>query len=41
MLEFAGIGVPPQIMPIQFLFDPGAPYFEHLCLNVRFLGFGL
>ena len=41
LLWLAGIGTPPNAVPVQFLIDPFAPYFEHLCVNVRCAGFGI
>lgn len=40
LLWFPPTGITTAVtMPL--LFDPMAPFFEHLCLNVRFLGLGL
>jgi hypothetical protein len=41
LLWLAGIGTAPNPIPIPFLIDPTAPYFEHLCVNVRCAGFAI
>ena len=41
LLWLAGVGSAPSPLPIPFLIDPAAPYFDHLCVNVRFAGFGI
>ena len=41
LLWLAGIGVSPTPYPIPLLIDPMAPFFEHLCVNVRAAGFGI
>ena len=41
LLWLAGIGTFPNPFPIPLLIDPTAPYFEHLCVNVRCAGFGI
>src|SRR6266545_1503422 len=41
LLWLAGIGTSPTPMPVPFLIDPMAPYFEHLCVNLRCAGFGI
>jgi hypothetical protein len=41
LLWLAGIGTPPNSVPVTLLIDPAAPYFEHLCVNARCAGFGI
>jgi hypothetical protein len=41
LLWLAGIGTPPNSVPVPLLIDLAAPYFEHLCVNVRCAGFGI
>ena len=41
LLWLAGVGTAPNPIPIPFLVDPTAPYFDHLCVNVRCAGFGI
>jgi hypothetical protein len=41
LLWLAGVGTAPNPIPIPFLIDPMARYFEHLCVNVRCAGFGI
>lgn len=41
LLWIMGIGTPPVVLIVPFLFDPAIPFFENLCLNMRVLGFRL
>jgi hypothetical protein len=41
LLWLAGVGSAPNPIPITFLIDPTAPYFDHLCVNIRCAGFGI
>jgi len=41
LVWLAGISGSPMPVPIPYLIDPAAPYFEHLVVNVRCAGFGI
>jgi hypothetical protein len=41
LLVILGIGAAPTPHSIPMLADPTAPYFDHLCVNARFAGFGV